>query len=258
MLSVLVAIVITGSLEPISKTILAIISYGALIQAAANTINDYFDVEIDRVNKPLRPIPSGKIKRTTAFKAGIVEFLTGVILAGLINIPAFLMAVIFSILLFFYSHKLKKVSVWGNLAVSVSTAGAFIYGGVAVNRVGDTIIPAVFAFLYHFGREVIKDIQDVKGDLKHHANTFPVNHGVRASLSLTTAIFVCLMIATFLPFLFNIYSYRYFLIILLGVYPVLIFSITRIWKNPVSSELGKISLLLKANMLVGLLAIYLG
>jgi geranylgeranylglycerol-phosphate geranylgeranyltransferase len=258
MFSVFVAIIISGKLQPLSNVILAIISYGILIHAAANTINDYFDADIDRINKPDRPIPSGQISGKTAFNTAMIEFVFGVLLAIFINLPAFLLALIFSILLYLYSYKLKKIALLGNLTVSLATASAFICGGVAVSRVYETVIPATFAFFYHFGREIIKDIQDIKGDLQHHAKTFPIVYGIKASLYLTTASYLFLMMITYLPFALDIYSYKYFLIILFGVYPVLIIALIRIWQNQDSATLGQISNLLKLNMLVGLLAIFVG
>jgi geranylgeranylglycerol-phosphate geranylgeranyltransferase len=258
MSSVFVAIIISGTLHPFTNVLLAIFSYGALIHAGANTINDYFDVEIDRINKPDRPIPAGDLSRELAYKLALIEFFLGIILAVFINQIAFLLALLFSVLIYLYSYKFKKIAILGNLIVSLASASAFICGGAAVDRINETLIPAGFAFFYHFGREIIKDIQDLKGDIAQNARTFPVLYGIKASLYLITTSYMILIFLTILPFVLNIYSYHYFLILLLGVYPVIIFSIIRIWKSQTSSDLGKISNILKANMVVGLLAIYLG
>ena len=72
------------------------------------------------------------------------------------------------------------VPILGNLIVSILTGLVFIYGGVAVNNPLAAIIPAIFAFLINLIREVVKDMQDVEGDLKQEMITFPGKFGFKA------------------------------------------------------------------------------
>jgi geranylgeranylglycerol-phosphate geranylgeranyltransferase len=257
MISIFVAAFITGTLHPAINVLLACIS-GGLIAAGANTINDYFDLEIDRINKPKRPLVAGKLSSSQAVIIALFEFAVGSLLALFIGFLAFIIAFSISLLLFLYSYRLKRLPLIGNLAVSFSTGMAFIYGGIAVHRVVETLIPAIFAFFYHFGREIIKDIQDREGDTSEKARTFPIIYGNRLSLILTTLNFALLTVLVFLPFLFGWYGIKYILVILFGVYPVIFFSVWSMWRNQTPGNLGFISNLLKADMLVGLLAIYLG
>jgi geranylgeranylglycerol-phosphate geranylgeranyltransferase len=257
MISIFVAAFITGTLHPAINVLLACVS-GGLIAAGANTINDYFDLEIDRINKPKRPLVAGKLSSSQALIIALFEFAVGSLLALFIGLLAFIIAFSISLLLFFYSYRLKRLPLIGNLAVSFSTGMAFIYGGIAVHRVVETLIPAIFAFFYHFGREIIKDIQDREGDTSEKARTFPIIYGNRLSLILTTLNFALLTVLVFLPFLFGWYGIKYILVILFGVYPVIFFSVWSMWRNQTPGNLGFISNLLKADMLVGLLAIYLG
>ena len=256
-LSIFIAAFITGTLQPWQKVLIAVLS-GGIITAAANTINDYFDLKIDRINKPHRPLPAGKIAPISALFFSTAEFIVGIGLSIFINLTAFVIAFTISIILFFYSFKLKRLPLWGNLTVSFASAMAFIYGGVAVNRIKLTVVPAAFAFFYHFGREIIKDIQDMEGDARNNARTFPLVFGKVAALRLTTINFIFLMALTVIPYLANWYGIRYFLLVIAGMFPVLIYSVISIWRNQSFKNLGFISNLLKADMLVGLLAIYLG
>ncbi len=257
MISIFVAAFITGTLQPAINVLLACIS-GGLIAAGANTINDYFDLEIDRINKPYRPLIAGKLSPSQAQLISMFEFTVGILLAAFIGSLAFFVAFTISFLLFFYSYRLKRLPLIGNLTVSFSTGMAFVYGGIAVNRIIETLIPAAFAFFYHFGREIIKDVQDLEGDTREKARTFPIVYGNRLSLILTTLNFSILTVLVFLPFVFGWYGIKYILVIMFGVYPVIFFSIWSIWRNQTPGNLGFISNLLKADMLVGLLAIYLG
>ena len=256
-MSVVIAAAVAGSLQPWMHVVLAACS-AALITIGANVINDYFDVEIDTINKPFRVLPAKRLTKKEAFIYFIVVYLVAWILALSLGPIMFCIALSISILLFFYSFKLKRTVLWGNIAVSFSTAMAFVYGGLAVDRLAGTWFPAAFAFLYHFGREIIKDIQDMKGDTQEGAVTFAIKYGLTRSLQLTTIIFFVLIGVTILPYILDIYGIIYLLVIIFGIYPVLAFVIYQAWKYPNPDNLGLISNILKADMLVGLIAIYLG
>lgn len=254
-LSVFIAAFITGTLQPPQAVLLACLSAG-LIAAAANTINDFYDVEIDRINKPRRPLPAGMISPATARAAALAEFALGNLLAALISLPMLLIALVFSALTYLYSAYLKRTVLWGNIAVSLTTAAAFIYGGTAVNRPAQTVIPAALAFFFHFGREIIKDMEDVEGDSFHHANTFPVRFGMRPAIALVWINFIVLMVLTIFPFAMGWYGPVYFIIVAAGLYPVILYTLISLLKNTGARRLGFLSNLLKAGMVVGLLAIY--
>ncbi|NIR50052.1 MAG: hypothetical protein GWN61_13755 [candidate division Zixibacteria bacterium] len=255
-LSVLVAVIITGKLTPVSALILACLSAG-LIAAASNTINDVFDIEIDRVNKPLRPLASGKLSKNSAQVVALIEYFIGNVLALFISTDMFLFAFLFSILSFLYSAYLKRTILWGNFAVSFISAAAFIYGGLAVNRPLVAVIPAGFAFFFHFGREIIKDLEDIKGDTLGNARTLPIRFGPGPCIALIWVNFIILILLTILPYGMGWYGGLYFLIVVVGVYPVILYALITILKNTQPAHLGFLSNLLKADMLVGLLAIYL-
>jgi geranylgeranylglycerol-phosphate geranylgeranyltransferase len=257
MLSIFMAAFITGTISPLSKVLLACFS-GGIIMAASNTMNDYFDLDIDRVNRPKRPLVSGKLSPLFALRLAQLEFVVGIVLGLFISFTAFLIALSISSLIIIYSYKLKRMPLIGNLLVGFATGMAFIYGGVAVNRIRETVVPAVFSFFYHFGREIIKDVQDMQGDAAGHARTFPLVYGEKAALQLTTLNFIFLILLLPIPYLIRWYNLNYLIIILLGICPVLLYALYSIWKDKSPDNLGRISTLLKADMPIGLLAIYLG
>jgi 4-hydroxybenzoate polyprenyltransferase len=170
----------------------------------------------------------------------------------------FLIALSFSFLLIIYSYRLKRIVLLGNIAVSLTTAMAFVYGGFAVGHYKATLYPAGFAFFYHLGREVLKDMQDMEGDEKAGASTFAIKFGISHSIRLIIVVFILLIILTLIPYILHIYSVLYLMIVIAGIYPVLVFVIIQAYKNPSPDNLGRLSDILKANMIVGLLAIYLG
>ncbi|MCK4754469.1 MAG: geranylgeranylglycerol-phosphate geranylgeranyltransferase, partial [Calditrichia bacterium] len=244
-LTIIIAAELAWGLDPFNNVLLAALS-AALITMGANVINDYYDIEIDRINKPNRPLAAGTVSKKTAFIYFIFVYFLAWCLAIYINVWMFLIAFMTSIILFFYSFRLKRTVLWGNLTVSFATAIAFVYGGVAVGHYKETFFPAAFAFLFHLGREILKDIQDMEGDKQAGADTFPVKYGISRSIGLISVDFILLVFLTAIPYILGIYSIRYFMIICFGIYPVLLFVLFRSRKDSDPANLGFLSNLLKA------------
>ena len=257
MLSVGIGALVSGSLSPVFSVLLACLSAG-LITGAANAVNDYFDVDIDRVNKPYRPIPSGAVSCRVALFYSLVLFGLGVLLSVFIGTAAFLIALSASLLLVAYSAWLKRTVLWGNLTVSVLGGLAFIYGGVAVGRLRLALIPAVFAFFFHLGREILKDIEDVAGDRAGRANTFPIRFGLNPARLLITAVFAVLILLTLVPYVLGIFGRAYLWIVIPGVDAFLLAVLFSLWKDASRRNLARLSVWLKVDMLVGLTAIFAG
>jgi geranylgeranylglycerol-phosphate geranylgeranyltransferase len=257
MLSIFLGAFITGTIHPLMKVMCACLS-GGLIAAGANAINDFYDIEIDKINKPNRPIAAGIIRPGEAFIVSIIFFLIGVTLGYLVNWKAFIVSGASALLLYYYSFRLKRTVLWGNLSVSFVTALAFIYGGIAVDRLSYALIPATFSFFYHLGREIIKDVEDVKGDRADHIVTLPIAYGEKLALQIAAAVYVFLIVLTFLPYLFKIFGIYYLLTVLMIVDFVILYVIYSAWRNPEAKNLSRLSMILKLNMFAGLIAIYLG
>jgi len=257
MLSVWVATIIAGDIF-ISETIILACLCAGFITSGANIINDIFDVEIDKINKPQRLIASGIVSNQMAWIFFIFSYLSGLFFSLLAGTELLIIAFVFAGLLYWYSFRLKRIMLWGNFIVSLATGFAFIFGAVAAGDWQAGIIPAIFAFLFHFGREIIKDMEDISGDKASHAKTFPIIKGYRASAILVITLFTILIMLTIIPYILHIYNLFYLIIVILGVDSVLIVISAKIWKKQSRHTLGRISLVLKLNMFIGLIAIYLG
>ena len=164
-----------GNARHIPAMLLASFAAG-LIGGGGMVINDIFDVEIDRVNKPARPLPSGAVSGQAAAIFYALLTAVGLLLNLFLHPSAQAIALGAAVLIFFYSYMLKRTPLFGNLTVGLLTGLAFIYGGAAVGNIDRAIVPALFAFLINVGRELIKDMEDVEGDALHHAETFPVKY----------------------------------------------------------------------------------
>ena len=230
----------------------------AFITASANIINDYYDIEIDRINRPERMLASGKMKKQTALTFYFFSILGGVALSFLMNSSARIILLGSIILTFLYSYNLKKIPLLGNTLVAFLTGLAFLFGGIAFGDVRPAVFPFIFAFTINFMREIVKDMEDVEGDTSAKVFTFPVKYGYEKTKTLLYLFALFLVVAMFIPFLLQIYNAKYLLIIAFAVVPMLMYSMQIVHKKNDKVSFGKVSLLLKLQMIFGLLAIFLG
>ncbi len=198
--------------------ILFAILSAASITAAGYVINDFFDLRIDLINRPDRMIPAGKISPKAAYLYSVFLFVIGIILSYLTaNIICVAIAIFNSLLLFYYAKNLKRSLLIGNLIVSYSAASCFIFGGLAAGNTNNVIFIAVFAFLFTFIREIIKDAEDMEGDKNFRVRSLAIIAGKKAVLSLSATV----VLLIFLLFIY-LYSIDFLSTLSLGLGIVLI------------------------------------
>ena len=248
----------SGSTENLWDTRLLLVSIAALLLlSAGNAINDYCDYNIDRINRPMRPLPSGRIQRLHAFIFAMVLIAIGIWLGTLINRNATGFAILVSAALVSYAFWLKRTPFIGNLVVSGLTAVTFVAGGVAIDSVQGTLVPAIFAFLFTGAREIIKDIEDTEGDLRNSVKTLAI---LNPRFAVGTAVGFMALVILFspIPYLLGWYSWHYLLTVVLGVDFVLIGLATRLLRDASRESCASIQRWMKWDIFVGLGAIYLG
>lgn len=239
-------------------SVVAVASFtGGLVAAAANAINDYFDVDIDRTNKPSRPIPKGEVTKNEAWTLWLILSVIAIALNLFLSVYALGIVVFAVIILYWYSALFKRTSIIGNLVVGLMTGMAFVYGAVVVGNPERSIMPALFAFLINIAREAIKDIEDIEGDKKEKAMTLPVKYGIKAALWLASAAIALLIVATIAAYQLNIYNSIYLLLVLI-VDIFLLVVMLRMWRDQTASTMNRLSNSLKLCMVVGLVAIFFG
>jgi len=182
-----------------------------LITASGNVINDYFDYNIDKINKPERPLPSGRISRKNALVLYALLSFSGLVASVWISFNFFLLALFNSGLVFLYSKKLKKTPL-GNgadswLACSVFIAPIFIQNKIVLYS--PTIVLAAIAFLGNYGREVLKDVEDIKGDKINNARTLPILLGSLKATIIGKTIILVASFLLFLPYILGFFSELY-------------------------------------------------
>src|SRR5690606_29892373 len=219
----------------------------AFTAAAGNIINDYFDIEIDKINKPGRPLAAGYISKKSALIFYGLLNAAALFAAIQLNFDVFLITVSTQVLLFFYSYKLKNIPLAGNLVVALLTGLVFIFGGAAAGNVSKLIIPALFAFLINLIREIIKDAEDVKGDSAAGLKTFPIVNGMTITKVLIFFLTLILILFTFQPFIFKIYNIEFFIIVMVLVNPILVYFFKSLYYDQSQKNLNHLSTILKLN-----------
>jgi geranylgeranylglycerol-phosphate geranylgeranyltransferase len=243
------------SLHPTRVMLVAALSAG-LVAAGANALNDYYDVAVDLVNRPTRPIPSGRVGITTTFILGWFLTLFGVGLGWGMGKSFASIAAGVALLLWFYNRRLKNTPLWGNLAVALCGGLAFIYGGMAAGNPVAALIPAGFAFLIHLGREIVKDVEDQQGDRLGHARTLPIVIGEQRAMKVAAAVLLVLAVGAVIPYFTNGYPVRYIYLMTIFVSLPLFLLAIQMMFNILLISPKIISNTLKILMLNGLIILY--
>jgi len=229
-----------------------------LITVSTNAWNDYVDIEIDKVNKPDRPLPSGQVARNSALIFSIVGTFLSLVAAFFINQPALIIAVASNILLYLYSWKLKCSVLWGNIAVALITALCVIFGGVAAGNIIPVITLSLAVFFAILGREILKTMADYRGDFEQNCKTIAVAWGkkkARTYVLIFLGIAILIIIAIYF---IEQYKPAYLFISLFLVCPVLIYVAINSRETMSDRDLEKSSLIMKYGFFIWFLAVALG
>ncbi|HMB67633.1 MAG TPA: UbiA family prenyltransferase [Candidatus Bathyarchaeia archaeon] len=199
-----------GRLPGISEAIFGFLT-ASLMMAGTMVANDVYDIEIDKVNSPQRPLASGAVKTRDAVVLSVVLSAAAIGFAALLGLWTFLTALLALALMIYYNTRGKKTGLVGNAVVSFNVALPFFYGGLAVNSIRPLLfIFSVVAFLANFGREVAKGIVDVKGDSLRQVRTLAVVRGTKVAASASAVLFVIAVLLSFLPPFLESISWLYY------------------------------------------------
>jgi 4-hydroxybenzoate polyprenyltransferase len=170
-----------------------------LIAAAGYIINDYYDIKIDYINRPDKVVVGKLIKRRIALTTHMVFTYFGILIGVLLNLFVGIVNLTAGFVLWFYSNHLKRIPLIGNLSIALLTAaGLMVVNILYPKNLMLVFIYAVFAFFINLIREIIKDLEDWKGDQAFGCKTLPVIWGIRKTkrlLLLIVSIFIFLIVS---------------------------------------------------------------
>ncbi|UCE43518.1 MAG: geranylgeranylglycerol-phosphate geranylgeranyltransferase [Candidatus Bathyarchaeota archaeon] len=180
------------------------------LTGASMAINDYYDRDIDAINEPDRPIPSGAVSPKGALIFALALSIIGFVAAIGTNFPSvscFVIAAIAWIVSVTYVTKGKRTGLVGNLLVSTCVVVPFVYGSFAIQEPRlSIVIFTTIAFFSNTGREIVKGIADVEGDRSQDVGTIAVLHGERTAAIVSTVFLVFAIVLTPFPWTLGLVS----------------------------------------------------
>jgi geranylgeranylglycerol-phosphate geranylgeranyltransferase len=246
-----------GGRDPAGVVALALLA--GLATGAGNVINDYYDEAIDRVNKPSRPLPSGRVSRVTARRVyAATAALTCFGALAWLERDLALVVVAWQVALYAYARWFKRALGAGNLLVAGISASAFAAGALAAGRPRAAIIPVGIAFTFVMCREIVKGGEDLDGDAAAGVRTVAVTLGRERAARIAAASMLALAAWIPAPAVAGVYGSPYLLVMALLVEPSLIVGALAIVRSPRKATFARVSRALKLSMFAGIAAIVLG
>lgn len=224
-----------------------------LIAAAGYIINDYYDVKIDYINKPDRVVIGKSITRRFAILFHVILSFLGLVIGVYLSWSITALNAVSIFLLWLYSNNLKRLPFIGNLVVGLLTA-ASVYSIEILYRTGNPIVMiySVFALFMTVIREIIKDIEDLKGDNTFGCQTLPIVLGIRKTKFVIYAMIAVFSISVIiLDQVYEALPFRYYMIFLYIPLLILFYLLIR---ADTKRDFLRLSTLCKVIMLLGILS----
>lgn len=231
---------------------------GFLISGAEMVSNDLFDLEVDRVNHPERPLPSGRVSvpEVAAFTA--ILSAAGLSVAALQGPPVLAFTVLIWMLGLLYNWRLKRLGLPGNAIVALSVGMTFVLGGIMAGRPdsGPVWTFAIMAALFDLAEEVSGGVMDAEGDALIGSRSIARLYGRRAALSMVTLLFVSFMALGTVPFIVGWMGWSYLLLIIAADMAVA-FLVIQLWRSSSPEEGRGVQRALYLTMMLFIVAIFL-
>jgi len=247
-----------GSSMVASRLMLGFITAFTLT-GASMAINDYYDREIDKINEPSHPIPSGLVTPSESIILAVLLTGVGLTTALLTNYSCLAVAVAAWVIMVLYNTRGKRTGLPGNTLVSACVAIPFIYGSLLAG--GELKVTSIFfaglAFLSNTGREVTKGIVDVPGDKAKNVRTVAVSYGERAAAYVAALFYMSAVLLSGVPVMLGLVSFWF-------IPPVIVadvgFAASSAWLiyEPTRRNAKRVKNLVLLWMMLGLVAFFLG
>jgi 4-hydroxybenzoate polyprenyltransferase len=223
------------------------------IAAAGYVINDYYDVKIDYINKPHRVIIGKEIPRRHAILFHVVLSTLGILTGLFVSWKVAVVNVFSTFLLWLYSNSLKRLPFVGNITVAILTGLSIILVGFVYHSQNPLIfIYASFAFFMTLIREIIKDMEDLKGDNTFGCKTLPIVYGLRKTKFVIYSILAAFaVIVIILNYFYKALPFMYYVLFLFV--PLLLFTFYLI-RADMKKDFSRLSTFCKVIMLLGILS----
>ncbi|MFD1063022.1 geranylgeranylglycerol-phosphate geranylgeranyltransferase [Winogradskyella litorisediminis] len=236
--------------------LLMLVLASSAVIASGYIINNFYDSEKDLINRPNKTMLDKLVSQNTKLSIYFVLNFLAIIFASYVSFRAVIFFALYIFAIWFYSHKLKKMPIIGNLVSSILAVTPFFAIFIYYQNFELVVfVHALFLFLLISMRELTKDLENIKGDLALNYRTVPVVYGEKISKYLLTgALFITCATALVLVFYFEIglmYYFFYASVILLIVFLLLL------WKSNQKTHYLLLHNILKFIIVAGVFSIVL-
>jgi len=216
-LAVVVGIAIGSPELLFSRLALSGFITGFAISGYSMVINDVYDIEIDKINQPKRPLPQGIVSIPSALILSLILLLLGLFSSVLISYNNALIAAVFALLSWFYNLWGKKNGIVGNFIVALSMSIPFIFGGIITTGSLSLLVLSVsiIAFLSGVGREIIKTISDIEGDKVEGIRSIAITFGPKIAARIASVFIFLSIIVSFVPIYYGLIKFYYLPLLLI-------------------------------------------
>lgn len=233
-----------------------IIFSSSLAIASGYIINNFYDDEKDLINRPFKSLIDRKVSKTTKFRVYFLLNFLSVAIAWLVSWRAAIFYAVYIFLLWFYSHKLKKYPIVGNIAASLLVLLPFF--GILMhfeNFSWGIFAHGFYLYLVILIREFVKDLENLKGDFANNYQTIPVRFGSSTSKYLITVLVVLTLVPAYALITYYEVGYmQYYFYVSSGL---LLAFLLFLYQAHTQTDFKKLHILLKLIILLGVLSIVL-
>ncbi|MDD1772261.1 MAG: UbiA family prenyltransferase [Methanomassiliicoccales archaeon] len=210
---------------------------GLLISAAEMVSNDYFDLEVDKVNHPERPLPSGQVSSKEAIFFTAFLSAMGLLASALLGPLVLVFTALIWALGMLYNWKLKSTGLPGNMLVALSVAMTFVLGGMIVDRSESGLVWtfALMAFVFDLAEEISGGIRDAEGDGLIGSRSLARVHGRTFAMYCVSFLFAIFIAASALPYIFG-WLGSYYLVLILTADLIITVLVAKLWKAKTPEE----------------------
>jgi len=229
------------------------------VSAYSMIINDLYDLDVDRLNRPDKPLPSGRVSPATAMVEALILLAIGLVSAYVLGIPTLLVAAFYAFWSWLYNYRVKESGFLGNTMVATSVAIPYLYGGLSVGVTEDPLLwmMAVTSLLAAVGREVVKTISDVVGDRARRVRSVMVVYGPAVASKVGALFFIASIASSILPLVFRSAGLVYGVVVIIPI-AIFAYATKKILKEYSAQNAISVKNLALIGMLTGLLAFIAG
>ncbi len=211
------------------------------IAGSANISNDYFDREVDRINLPGRPLPSGRISVTELWALCFLFTAAGLACAAVLGPLVLAVVLILWGVSLLYNWKLKEYGLAGNLIVATCLGMMFVTGGIIAGAMNGVVLTfAALAFFFDLGEEIASDAMDVRGDQARSSESLAKRWGRDRAMTVAGLMYGIFFVLTLLPFLAGWLGYDY--LVLVAIMDLVMLSSARTLLRSRAIEEGRVQI----------------